>query len=27
MQKALIDMEMMQTPVDVTKVFTNQFLK
>jgi NitT/TauT family transport system substrate-binding protein len=27
MQKALIDMGMMQTPVDVTKVFTNQFLK
>lgn len=27
MQKALIGMEMMQTPVDVTKVFTNQFLK
>jgi NitT/TauT family transport system substrate-binding protein len=27
MQKALIEMEMMQTPVDVTKAFTNQFLK
>jgi NitT/TauT family transport system substrate-binding protein len=27
MQKALIDMEMMQAPVDVTKVYSNQFLK
>jgi hypothetical protein len=27
MQQALIDIEMMQTPVDVTKVVTNQFVK
>jgi NitT/TauT family transport system substrate-binding protein len=27
MQKALIDMEMMKAPVDVTQVFTNDFLK
>jgi hypothetical protein len=27
MQKALIDMDMMKTPIDVTQIFTNDFLR